>query len=66
MSKLGRLPGDGHLAPPTVEAPRCGVTTTLGSLSSGWSAGGGSCDEDVEGGAGEMARLQRLGQRLLR
>ena len=47
----------------SVEAARCGVTTTSSSPSSGPSYG--SLREDVERRAGELARLDRLGERLL-
>ena len=45
----------------SVEAARCGVTTTFGARSSGPSYG--SCDEDVDRRAGDLARLERGDER---
>ena len=47
----------------SVDAARCGVTTTWSSSSSGPEYG--SAGEDVERRAGELARADRLGQRVL-
>ena len=49
----------------TVEAPRCGVSDDVGQLQQRMVGRRRLLHEDVEGGAGEMARSERLGQRLL-
>ena len=36
----------------------CGVATTSGRCSRGWSGGGRLAGEDIEGGAGEVAMLE--------
>ena len=46
----------------TVDAPRCGVTTTESSSNSGDSVVG-SCGEHVERGAGDPALAHRVGER---
>ena len=48
----------------TVDAPRCGVTTTLSCANSGMSAVG-SIGEDVERRAPDVPALERLGERVL-
>ena len=48
----------------SVEAPRCGVTTTLSSSNSG-RVGARLLGEDVEAGAGDPALLERGVQRVL-
>ena len=48
----------------SVEAPRCGVTTTVSSSNSGLSVRR-LLGEDVEAGAGDPALGERVGERLL-